>query len=186
MSLVATGEPAVTPGVPVIPARRPVPELLTIWASCSSVQRTPSGAKCAGTSRIGLMRTALPWSLPSYCLRSSSEPASTTTTSTVPVNPVDQALAIPMTGNAVGAVTWREKRSCVQPRPNGPQGSRAALVRPQSAIVLRVHSFARRSPGDPVSRGPMTSVRYSSVSGSCDRVSPSLRILETTSGLIAS
>jgi hypothetical protein len=50
------------------------------------------------------------------------------------------------------------------------------LVNPQEAIFSRVHSFARLWFADPVSRGPITSVRYLSVSITWLRFNPSSRI----------
>ena len=43
--------------------------------------------------------------------------------------------------------------------PNGPHASRWALAAPHAASLSRVHSLARFMLGEPVSRGPMTSVR---------------------------
>ena len=56
-------------------------------------------------------------------------------------------------------MTCAENRLSDQPRPNGPHASRWALARPQAASLSRVHSLARFMLGEPVSRGPITSVR---------------------------
>ena len=52
-----------------------------------------------------------------------------------------------------------ENRLSVQPRPNGPQARGGRSPGPSSASLSRVHSFARFMSGEPVSRGPITSVR---------------------------
>ncbi len=62
-----------------------------------------------------------------------------------------------------GSMIWAEKRFSVQPLPKGPQASRWALASPHFVKVWQVHSLARFRLGDPVSRGPITSVRYDSV-----------------------
>ena len=64
-----------------------------------------------------------------------------------------------MTGMHCGSITWAENRLSVQPRPNGPHASRWALDSPHAASRSRVHSLARFMFGEPVSRGPITSVR---------------------------
>jgi hypothetical protein len=64
-----------------------------------------------------------------------------------------------MSGMFCGSMTWIENRRIDHPRPNGPQLSRWALASPHDAIRSRVHSLARRRLGEPVRRGPITSVR---------------------------
>src|ERR1044072_172653 len=76
-----------------------------------------------------------------------------------------------------GSITCALKRFNVQPRPNGPQGSRCAFCKPHLARVSRVHSFACFKFGEAVKRGPITSLRYESVCMTCDRFRPSSRIL---------
>src|SRR6476659_1103083 len=62
-----------------------------------------------------------------------------------------------------GSMTCAENRFRVQPRPKGPHGSRCAFDSPHLARVSRVQSLARFKLGEPVRRGPMTSVRWLSV-----------------------
>ena len=71
----------------------------------------------------------------------------------------DQALGKAISGMHWGSTTWAENRFSVQPLPKGPQASRWALDSPHLFRVWQVHSLARFRPGDPVSRGPITSVR---------------------------
>ena len=63
--------------------------------------------------------------------------------------------------------------SKVQPRPNGPHGSKCEFSKPHSESLFRVHSPADLVMGEPVNRGPKTSVRWLTVSITCDRSSPS-------------
>jgi hypothetical protein len=63
-----------------------------------------------------------------------------------------------------------------QPRPKGPQGSRWALERPQEVSWDFVHSLASLSLGEPVRRGPSTSVSSSAVCITCELVKPSSRM----------
>ncbi len=79
-----------------------------------------------------------------------------------------------MNGN--GADTCRAYRSITHPRPNGPHGSRWALLSPHAASWSRVHSLARARLGDPVSRWPITLHRWSSVAITCEWFSPSSRM----------
>jgi len=62
------------------------------------------------------------------------------------------------------------------PRPKGPHASRCALVRPKHFNWSRVHSFALLRLGEPVSRGPITSVSVLSVSITCEWFMPSSRM----------
>src|SRR5687768_9938080 len=91
-------------------------------------------------------------------------------------NPGDHAFGYALTTIVCGLVTCIENRFTCHPRPNGPHSSRCALSRPQVDSCCRAHSVARRSPGEPVSRGPITSQRWLSVSITFDRFKPSSRI----------
>ena len=77
----------------------------------------------------------------------------------VPSVPGDHALGKAISGMHWGSMTCAENRFSVQPRPNGPQASRWALASPHLFSVWQVHSLARFRLGEPVSRGPITSVR---------------------------
>ena len=61
------------------------------------------------------------------------------------------------------------------------KGSRTVFTSPISAISSSSHRWARSIAAELVSRPPITSVMYDSVSGSCDRWSPSSRIFATIS-----
>src|SRR5205085_9916411 len=63
-----------------------------------------------------------------------------------------------------GAVMRTVHSSYDQPRPNGPQLSRCALLRPNAVSLSRVHSLARFMFGEPVRRGPTKSINSSAVS----------------------
>ena len=76
-----------------------------------------------------------------------------------PSVPGDQAFGNAIRGMHWGSITCMENRFSVQPRPNGPQGSRWASESPHAASLSRVHSLARFMFGEPVKRGPITSVR---------------------------
>ena len=56
-----------------------------------------------------------------------------------------------------GLTIWTTARSRDQPRPNW-NASRCALARPHDSRRWRVQSLASRIWGDPVTRGPITSV----------------------------
>ena len=73
--------------------------------------------------------------------------------------PGDHALGKAIRGMHCGSMTWAENRLSVQPLPNGPHASRWALASPHAVSVWHVHSLARFRLGEPVSRGPITSVR---------------------------
>src|SRR5687768_17194737 len=104
--------------------------------------------------------------------------ASSRTTSlvTVPFVDGDQALGYAATGIYCGSITAAVKLLNDQPRPNGPHDSRCAFCIPHSFILSRVHSFARFIFGEPVRRGPMTSVIYERVCMTCERFIPSMRM----------
>src|ERR1039458_2631596 len=106
-----------------------------------------------------------PDNLPLYFSKSVLVRTSKKTTS--PTNglskPGDHAFGNPIRAMVCGSTTCAENRLSDQPRPKG-QASRCALVKPHEASVSRVHSLARLRLGDPVSRGPMASVKWLSVS----------------------
>ena len=58
----------------------------------------------------------------------------------------------------MGLIIWTTARSSDQPRPNW-NPSRWALARPHDSSRWRVQSLASRICGEPVTRGPITSVR---------------------------
>src|SRR5580658_1034128 len=65
-----------------------------------------------------------------------------------------------MSGLNPGASMLAVKPSIDQPRPKGPQASRCALASPQSRSLSRAYSSALLRLGEPVKRGPVTSVMY--------------------------
>ena len=58
-----------------------------------------------------------------------------------------------------GSVMRTQVLSCCQPIPNSPQSSRCALTQPILVSWSRVQALAFAMFGDPVSRGPIPSVR---------------------------
>ena len=102
-----------------------------------------------------------PASLPFHFSRSASVSifALTTFARTGPEVPGVQALGRAMSGVATGVTRLTAQRSKDQPLPKGPKLSRCALLKPQPASWSRVHSLAFFADGEPLSRGPITSVR---------------------------
>jgi hypothetical protein len=70
-----------------------------------------------------------------------------------------QALGRAIRGATAGERRLTEQRSNDQPFPNGPKLSRWALLKPHDASWSRVHSLAFRAEGEPLRRGPITSVK---------------------------
>src|SRR5262245_13474739 len=113
----------------------------------------------------------LPFNRPSlYFVRSSCSSVSETSTTspfTRPFVPGDHAVGCPVIGNACGETACRWNFSLVHPHGNpllaplgsAGHGSSAVFSRPHSFIFATVHSPAFRMLGEPVSRGPYTSVR---------------------------
>ena len=81
-----------------------------------------------------------------------------------------QALGTPVRVHGCAPdTTVAEKRSFTQPRPNVPHDSTRGLVAPHSVNRLTAQSAAALKLGEPVSRGPYTSVSQLAVSITCDR-----------------
>src|SRR4029453_17239467 len=93
----------------------------------------------------------------------------------VPFVPAVQAFGIAIRGKVTGATTWAELRSKLQPRPNS-KLSRCAFARPQVSSCLRAQSAASLYCGEPLRRGPWTSVSCAAVSITWDLRKPSSRM----------
>ena len=120
----------------------------------------------------------MPASLPFHFSTSASLSSLTRTAlpRTLPPVPAVHAFGIATSGNVTGATTCAELRSKLQPRPNS-KLSRCAFARPQPSSCLRAHSAASLYCGEPLRRGPCTSVSCAAVSITCERRKPSSRIL---------
>jgi hypothetical protein len=72
-----------------------------------------------------------------------------------------------------------------QPRPKVPQASKCALTRPHLANWSRVHSLAFFMLGEPVRRGPMSSVRWliMSITSPWPNSSSRKRVMNSRSGI---
>ena len=97
----------------------------------------------------------MPAILPFSASTSASDSALTRSTlpRTGPFVPAVQAFGSATSGKDIGATTWAEQRSKLQPRPNG-QLSRWAFARPQVSSCCRAQSAAFLYCGEPVRRGP--------------------------------
>src|SRR6185437_3504154 len=113
-----------------------------------------------GSGRAGASNTSAPRSLVPYLAMLSTPPSTTITGAVIVpfVLPV-HALAWPGIGWLYGVRMRPSYDTFSQPRPKRPHGSTSTPVRPHDFSVVAVHSFAAFIPGEPVSRGPMTSVR---------------------------
>ena len=140
-------------------------------ASAESLSRDASGARCIATSRMAPIITNFPLSCPCIFWRSSSEVAVSITAApvTFPLVLALHARGTAAIWNGCGPTAWNENRSLVQPRPNGPQLSKCGLAKPHPFIVARAQSPAAWVIGEPVSRGPCTSVSQLMRSMTCDR-----------------
>src|ERR1043166_3067136 len=96
---------------------------------------------------------------------------------TTPFVPGVHASTLAMIGNGCGDTARTCTTSLVQPVPNGPQLSRHDLVIPHELRRVWTQSAAALSAGELVRRPPYTSVSHDAVSMTCDRSSPSARIL---------
>jgi len=105
---------------------------------------------------------------------------------TIPFVPGVHATTSSTSESFTGEVIAPHARSFVHPGWPKFHGSRCPFFMPQSAIVLTAHSPAAFRLGEPVTRGPYTSVRKCSVRITCDRFIPSSRIRELTSESIRS
>lgn len=99
----------------------------------------------------------------------------TTGPRTTPGVPGDQPADSSRSRWRVGDTTWPLAVPRVQPRAIF-QGSSLAFCRPYSLNLSRVHSLARLRLSDPVSRGPITSQRYSRFAMSCECSSTSFKM----------
>ncbi len=99
--------------------------------------------------------------------------------STVPLVPGVQALGTACSGAARGLSSSRLALLNSQPRPKSSKASSWTLLRPHSVNFSRVQALARPMAGELVRRGPICSVRYCSVSATCERWKASCRILPT-------
>ena len=130
-------------------------------SSSASVKRCDSASSLSGEACIAAVRTILPFNFPLNFSRSSG-PLITAIIAcpvTGPFVPGDQGCAKPMMGWNSGSFIIAAKRVGAQPRPNGPHFSIFTLTRPHSCIFLTAQLPASLILGDPVSRGPYTSVR---------------------------
>ena len=124
------------------------------------MSRRPSASKCAAGSRVAPRSTNRPFNLPAYEAASAIESIFTRIASpfTRPLVLGDHARGTALTMNALGDVAWMANRSLTQPRPNGPHISKWGLASPHVLNWASVQSPAFFVIGDPVSRGPCTSV----------------------------
>src|SRR5580693_4310317 len=75
-----------------------------------------------------------------------------------------------------GEVIRTQVLICCHPIPNSPQSSRCAFEQPMAVNWSRVQALALAIFGEPVSRGPISSLSPEAYSMTCECCSPSSRI----------
>jgi hypothetical protein len=144
-----------------------------------SLKRRPGGVNSGFTCGICETSTTFPLTRPAKVRKSSSRETAISIASAVtgPSVPGVQARGNAISGNGCGETTLAVNFSFAHPRPNGPHGSCRTLASPQPVSRSVAHFAAAYIAGELVSRGPETSLRYQSVSMTCERWSPSSLIL---------
>lgn len=89
---------------------------------------------------------------------------------TGPEVPADHARGAASTSKGVGESTCTVRRSLRHPGNRGLQYSNPTFDSPHSFIVFTAHSPAAFAPGDPVRRGPWTSVSQLAIDITCPLV----------------
>jgi hypothetical protein len=90
--------------------------------------------------------------------RSAKSGAATSAPVTAPLVPRDHALGTPPSRAYPGSTSASSNRCTDHARPKRPHGSSRGLAAPHDASVRTAQSAALRCPGEPVRRGPLTSV----------------------------
>ena len=134
----------------------------------------------------------MPFNRPPYRVCNSSGVGAATSTAgplTEPTVPGVHATGVPPSGNGWGVSTDSETYSFAQPRGkplfglvwsvDAGQGSSSDRSKPQPFIWLTTQSAERRRAGEPVNRGPSSSVKWRAIAMTwetgADRVSPRMR-----------